>query len=224
MRLFQVAFLLSERSTFLASSTLHPPNLSPATTSLCLFHKLFLSSPHLQTAFQIFFLTTPFTSWRTDTGSKLWGNKTSERKKTTVEQLLFPFFGLNLYNLLCLRIIFHTDFGFYIKGPNYCIYWHSQKWSFKTDFFVTQVNRCFLVFWNKHCCLLLQEPAVSLTALLFKVSPKQIFIKLFGHIRLFYSSHMLESMRNNKQDKVGGMPNVRQMDRPVREIYYWQRG
>ena len=92
-------------------------------------------------------------------------------------------------------------------------------------FFVTHVNRCFLVFWNKHCCLLPQEPAVPLISLLFKVSPKQISLKTpFSHVRLFCSSSVLETMRNNKQDEVEEMPNVRQTDKPVNEIHHWQRG
>lgn len=101
------------------------------------------------------------------------------KKKNCQAIVIFFFFCLNVYNLPCLasEYLLAPTLAFLYRGPIICLYWHSQKRSFQIDFLLPR-GPDDSRFSEVNGCVLPREPAVSLIILLFKLSPKQIFIKL----------------------------------------------
>ena len=116
-------FWVTAASSWHLPCLLHPlPTIPLTCNSLPMPVSQAPSLPTSRWIFQVFFQTTPFTSWITDAGSKLWENTSETNKQANLLSNGYSlFFCLNLYNLSCLRIIFGTHFGFYIKGPNFAL-------------------------------------------------------------------------------------------------------
>lgn len=161
---------------------LHPllTHLPVETTSCCQFHKLLLSPPP---NFFSKFSSSPLPSLpkALTQVAPYEGTLINERKKNPLVKHLCCFFSAASISVTCLSSEQFLAFILAFKrGPGFCIYWQLHKGSFKIDFCFplprwTDASRSF---WNKHCFLLPQEPAVSLFILLFKESPGQAFINL----------------------------------------------